>query len=158
MAVLFTLTSSIGAWIIATDIPPTSAVQIPGGTFCVPRTANHRFFRFWIPALSYEILLCAMALYISFKTFRATGSFMARSQSLVQVLIRDSVFYFLIISATYIFCMTWWAHAPIGLVEAPIGFSIAMSSVFASRILFHLRDVATSDRTPVYRGSLPRQS
>ncbi|PPQ95177.1 hypothetical protein CVT25_013076 [Psilocybe cyanescens] len=125
------VTSSVGVWIIATDIPPSeqqicrrvyihfftkdviaSAVQIPGGTFCVPRTQNHRFARFWIPALSYETLLCAMALYTALKNFRSTGSFMTRSQNLVQVLIRDSVFYFLIISATYIFCLVWWTHAP----------------------------------------------
>ncbi|KAH9478006.1 hypothetical protein JR316_0010239 [Psilocybe cubensis] len=129
MAMLFLVISSLGAWIITEGIPPTSAVNVLEGTFCVTRTSNHRFSRFWIPALSFESLLCVMALNIALRTMKSTGSFLRRSRSLMSILIRDSVFYF-------------FMSAPLGMVEAPIGFSIAMSSVFASRMLVNLREAA----------------
>ncbi|PPQ78327.1 hypothetical protein CVT25_011698, partial [Psilocybe cyanescens] len=117
-----------------------SAVNVFEGTFCVTRTSNHRFARFWIPALSFESLLCIMALNVALRTFKTTGSFLHRSQSLMQILVRDSVFYFFIVVGES-------TVGQLGMVEAPIGFSITMSSVFASRMLLNLRVAASSKRS-----------
>ncbi|PPQ95174.1 hypothetical protein CVT25_013073 [Psilocybe cyanescens] len=149
MGVCYLISSAFDIWIVSTGVPITIAVPIPGGTFCVPLATSRAFSRFWIPALLFESMLCGMALYAALRTFKLRGSFLKNSQTLVEILIRDSVFYYLVIAATYIFCLVWWAYAPIGLVEAPIGFSIPLASVLASRILFNLR-IAASDNSPIY--------
>jgi hypothetical protein len=69
---------------------------ILGTTFCVPDGVPDYFFAFWLPIILFESLLCGLALYRGFQTFRAAGTLFQSGRHLVAILIRDSVLYFLV--------------------------------------------------------------
>ena len=71
------------------------AATIPGGKFCVPRNVSGHFFIFWIPMLAFESLLCTLALIQGFRTFNNEGGIFRNGRQLVALLVRDSIFYFL---------------------------------------------------------------
>jgi len=78
-----------------------SAIRLPtGGMFCVPLRVSSNFYLFWIPILSFETLLCALALFRGFQTFRSGGTLFLSGRLLVITLIRDSVLYFFV----YVYC------------------------------------------------------
>ena len=72
------------------------ATMIPGGKFCVPRNVSGHFFIFWIPMLAFESLLCTLALVQGFRTFKNEGGIFRNARQLVALLVRDSIFYFLV--------------------------------------------------------------
>lgn len=69
---------------------------IPGGMFCIPNNVSTHFFAFWIPMLAFETLLCGLALIRGFQTYRSNGTLFQSGRQLVAILIRDSIFYFLV--------------------------------------------------------------
>ncbi|EDR06874.1 uncharacterized protein LACBIDRAFT_294625 [Laccaria bicolor S238N-H82] len=117
------------------------AIKIPGGTFCMPGTVQTNFFIFWIPMLAFECLLCGLALFRGFQTFRSEGTLYQNGRHLVGILIRDSILYFLVICTTYTTCLLVWIIGPTSLLEVPVGFSVAMSCVLANRVVFNVREV-----------------
>ncbi|TEB31061.1 hypothetical protein FA13DRAFT_478427 [Coprinellus micaceus] len=127
-----------------------TTVNIPNGKFCMPHGVSDKFYIFWVPMLAFECLLCTLALIRGFQAFVSDGSLFRRGRELVQILLRDSVLYFLVICATYMTCLLVWIVGPvrlplhsykvqpththqITLLEVPIGFSVAMSCVLANR-------------------------
>ncbi|KDR81219.1 hypothetical protein GALMADRAFT_241762 [Galerina marginata CBS 339.88] len=140
MLVFYITSSSVSAWILRTDLESlvVAALPILGGKFCVP-TKISSFSSFWIPVLLFDFMLFSLAVIRGVGEYRSKGSSIFRgSRSLMNILIRDSVFYFLVIAITYLTCLQFWLSAPL-LVEAPLGFAPAMSSVLASRVLFNIR-------------------
>lgn len=78
------------------DYSAAFALQpLPGMLFCVPFGVSKHFFAFWIPMLFFESLLCGLALIKGFKTFRSSSSAFRSGRHLVDILVRDSVLYFL---------------------------------------------------------------
>jgi hypothetical protein len=69
---------------------------LPWMVFCAPISVSSHFFAFWIPMLAFESLLCGLALFKGFKTFRSSASAFHSGRHLVSILIRDSVLYFLV--------------------------------------------------------------
>jgi hypothetical protein len=69
---------------------------IPGLAVCVANNIPDYFYAFWIPILAYESLLCGLALFRGFQTFRSSASPFRSGKYLVRILIRDSVLYFLV--------------------------------------------------------------
>ena len=120
MIILFIASISTSAWIMGTVVTSINgahlnvwpsifdlnqvllakAIKIPGGTFCTPGTVPTNFFIFWIPMLAFECLLCGLALFRGFQTFRSEGTFYQNGRHLVGILIRDSILYFLV-------CVPW---------------------------------------------------
>jgi len=117
------------------------AHALPGTTFCVPFGVPDYFFAFWIPIIGFESLLCGLALYRGFQTFRAAGSPFQSGRHLVAILIRDSILYFLVMFATYFTNMLVWVSAPTNLLEIPIAFSVALSCCLGNRMILNVREV-----------------
>ncbi|KAF7300476.1 hypothetical protein HMN09_00931800 [Mycena chlorophos] len=148
MLTLFVIsTASAGAimgtvlsWIVATSHPiPIPALDV---NFCVPVSGIPRwFFVYWVPMLSFEALLCVLALYRGFQTFRASGTLYQSGRHLVGILIRDSVLYFLVMFASYFTNLLMWSLARTSLLEVPIAFSVAFSCVLCNRIVLNVREV-----------------
>ncbi|KAJ7245638.1 hypothetical protein B0H12DRAFT_1127415 [Mycena haematopus] len=145
MVTTFILSSASSAVIMGMVLERLTAHAhpIPGTTvtFCVPSTVPHYFFAFWIPILCFESLLCALALYRGFQTFRASDPVFQSGRHLVAILIRDSVFYFLVMFATYFTNMLVWLSASSNLLEIPIAFSVAMSCCLGNRMILNVREV-----------------
>jgi len=74
-----------------------SAFPIPGGKFCVPKGVSTHFYAFWIPMLSFETLLCTLAVIRALQMRQPSRSLFHSGRQLVGVLVRDSLMYFLVL-------------------------------------------------------------
>ena len=74
-------------------LPTISAVD---GSSCLPQFLPRAIYRFWIPMLSYESLLCVLVLIQGFRRFKSDSSIFRSGKRLVSILIRDSIIYFLV--------------------------------------------------------------
>ncbi|KAF8902287.1 hypothetical protein CPB84DRAFT_1776394 [Gymnopilus junonius] len=122
----------------------TFPIDIPNGQFCFGIALPH-LFAFWIPVLSFEIFLCSLALLHGYEYYRSENrsllSFGTFYQNrLSDIIVRDSIIYFFTIGAVYLTCLIVWIINQNALVEAPAGFSIALSSVLGSRLILNLRE------------------
>ncbi|KAF8886451.1 hypothetical protein CPB84DRAFT_1827077 [Gymnopilus junonius] len=110
------------------------AIEAPNGPICAGNLQPH-LFAFWIPILAFEILLCYLALMHGYQKWRdhhLNGHGMVKlfnRPRLSDILVRDSIMYFLAIGAVYLSCLVVWILDQTALIEGPAGFSIAMSSV-----------------------------
>lgn len=67
----------------------------PKGKFCEASSlVFDRFYTFWIPLLVFECVLCALAIAKGVNEFRHNQAMLRRRRSLLAILVRDSVIYF----------------------------------------------------------------
>ncbi|KDR65216.1 hypothetical protein GALMADRAFT_232975 [Galerina marginata CBS 339.88] len=118
----------------------TSIISFAGGETCVSSNENPQLYDFYIPPMIFDGLLCLLALIKGLQEFKYPGSSFRHGQSLIKILVRDSVLYFAIITITYLVCTLYLRFEPPALIDASIGFAPAMSSILASRVLFNLRE------------------
>ncbi|KAL1687828.1 hypothetical protein GGG16DRAFT_116562 [Schizophyllum commune] len=145
MLVGFVISSGFAAAIMGLVMQRVNAVVVtlPGlKPMCVPGNVSSKFYTYWIPFLGLESLLCALALYRGFQTYRMDNANYTSSRLLIRILIRDSVMYYLAVFATYFTNMLMWAAAPPSLLELPIGFAVAVSCVLGNRMMFNIRQAS----------------
>ncbi|KAI5832038.1 hypothetical protein K523DRAFT_350195 [Schizophyllum commune Tattone D] len=145
MLVGFVISSGFAAAIMGLVMQRVNAVVVtlPGlKPMCVPGNVSSKFYTYWIPFLGFESLLCALALYRGFQTYRMDNASYTSSRLLIRILIRDSVMYYLAVFATYFTNMLMWAAAPPSLLELPIGFAVAVSCVLGNRMMFNIRQAS----------------
>lgn len=145
MIISFTAASTVSALIMGKVLKSIAALAKPvqyleNFVFCSPTNVSTKFYTFWIPILLNECLLCILVLIRGFQTFRSGETIFQTGRHLVSILIRDSVFYFIIITSTYLTCLLVWLNARTTLLEVPIGFSVAMSCVLTNRIILNVRE------------------
>lgn len=94
----FIISSTLSAVVMGTILSGITAHAhaVPGVRFCIPNQIGDHFFLFWIPVLCFESLLVALALFRGFQGALSDGSLFRSGRALVNVLIRDSVLYFLV--------------------------------------------------------------
>ncbi|KDR66289.1 hypothetical protein GALMADRAFT_1161980 [Galerina marginata CBS 339.88] len=133
-------------WIMGRELSAftAQAVSVPGGKQCVPKSLMPHFYRFWIPTLCFESFLCSLALIRGLQMFKSIGSLTLyqNGRRLVEILLRDSILYFLAIGATYFTCLVFWLLGPIGFLEIPVGFAMAFPCVLANRMLLNIRSIS----------------
>ncbi|KAJ6468130.1 hypothetical protein C8R47DRAFT_990200, partial [Mycena vitilis] len=141
MVGMFVISSAASAAIMGTVLQGVtgSAHPLAGMTFCVPFGVHDYIFAFWIPLVSFESLLCGLALYRALQQSRASGSFFHSSRHLVDLLIRDSLLYFLVMFATYLTNILISIFAPVMLTLIPFSFSIALSCCLGNRLILDVR-------------------
>lgn len=127
--------------IVLSNISTAPAV-LPGTSVCASSGTPHYFYAFWIPTIVFESLLCGLALFRGFQTFRSDGPLFSSGRQLVSILIRDSVFYYVVMFATYLTNLLVWTVAPADLLEIPIGFSVTFSCVMSNRIILNVRQAS----------------
>ncbi|KIM38010.1 hypothetical protein M413DRAFT_448053 [Hebeloma cylindrosporum] len=144
MLTSFVLCSTLSAFVMGSVLTSitASAYPVPGGKFCVPKGVSTHFYAFWIPMLSFETLLCTLAVIRAIQMYQPSRSVFHSGRQLVSVLVRDSLMYFLVIFATYLTCLLVWTLAPVNLLGVPIGFSVAMSCVLANRVVLNVREIS----------------
>ncbi|KAF9029096.1 hypothetical protein BDZ89DRAFT_732617 [Hymenopellis radicata] len=111
---------------------------LPGSPACVPVPGSipSYFYAFWIPILVFETLLCILALN---RAFTSEGAVFGSARGLVHAMVRDSVFYFLVMFATYLTNLLVWLAGRVSLLEIPIAFSVTLSCVLTNRIVLNVR-------------------
>ncbi|KAI0765034.1 hypothetical protein C8Q74DRAFT_1205302 [Fomes fomentarius] len=117
------------------------AVKLPdtGSTVCVPFGLPDNFYAFWIPMLISESVLCGLALFRGFKSYRPADNVLQSGRRIIEILVRDSVYYFVIMFATYLTNAIIFLTRPGAEVEIPIGFAVALSTVMSSRLCLNVR-------------------
>jgi hypothetical protein len=74
---------------------PAVSQLIPGMHFCIPLGVSPDFYIFWLPIIAFETLLGVLALVRGVQTVRSDHGLMRVGRDLINILIRDSVLYFL---------------------------------------------------------------
>ncbi|OCB87203.1 hypothetical protein A7U60_g5719 [Sanghuangporus baumii] len=115
-------------------------------------------YLYWIPFLAFESLLFALALFKGFQSVRdhelelnaagfglgfcrkARGIGAGRAAKALEVLIRDSILYFVVIFAIYLANALAWMIDNGRIGEIPVGLAVALSTVMAQRLLFNIRE------------------
>ncbi|TFK93430.1 hypothetical protein K466DRAFT_581027 [Polyporus arcularius HHB13444] len=116
------------------------AVKLPEGTtVCVPLGLPDNFYAFWIPMLISESVLCGFALFRGFKSHRPADNVLKTGRRIIEVLVRDSASYFVVIFATYLTNAIIFLTRPDAEVEIPIGFAVALSCVLSNRLCLNVR-------------------
>ncbi|KAH9929530.1 uncharacterized protein BXZ73DRAFT_102060 [Epithele typhae] len=113
-------------------------IGTPHGTICVPSGIPKDFFLFWIPMLVSEIIYLGFALHRGIKTFRRTTK--TSGLQLIELLVRDSIWFFIVIFAAYITNAVLFLLSPTAEIEIPIGFAQALGSVLSSRLCLNARE------------------
>ncbi|KAJ6527425.1 hypothetical protein B0H19DRAFT_1275233 [Mycena capillaripes] len=88
----------------------------------------------WIPATSFELLLCVLAVYKGYQRFRSIGH-----QVLHDILVRDSIIYYLAIQCVYILNLIYWVNDARTSLEVLTALAIAPPSVMGSRLMINVR-------------------
>jgi hypothetical protein len=138
----FLLASAAAATVMGIVLQQLTAefVDLPSlrTPFCVPFVHVPYFYAYWIPSLTFESLLCMLALVRGFQVYRERGYPFQSGQNLVVILIRDSVCYYTVMFATYLTCLLVWV-VNIDLLEIPIVFTIAFSCVLGNRVILNVK-------------------
>ncbi|KAH9478078.1 hypothetical protein JR316_0010315 [Psilocybe cubensis] len=148
MVTIFAVCSSISGWLMWKNISNSSVVSHNYGTgpFCrAIQGGGSTLYAFWIPVIVFETLLCLLALSAGINSFIQDGYTFRHSGRLLQILLRDSMTYFVVITGTAFACLLGAIINGGVYLESPVGFSVAMICTLGNRLILNIRD-ATRQR------------
>jgi len=119
--------------------------MIPGLPFCVPTFTPKIFYSFWIPMLISETVLCGLALWRGIQSFRQNRTLFQSGKKMIEVLIRDSFLYFLIMFAVYLANTVIFILGDATKMESSIGYTVTFSCVLGSRLCLNVRSLVRDD-------------
>ncbi|KAI5121192.1 hypothetical protein M0805_005993 [Coniferiporia weirii] len=100
-------------------------------------------YLYWVPFLAFETLLFALALFKGAQSVRDhelhIGLGSSRALKALEVLIRDSILYFMLIFAIYLTNVLAWTIDDGRIGEIPVSLAVAISTVMAQRLLLNIR-------------------
>jgi len=142
MAVVFVAAVAASTILMVVSLNKIIAVSnlIPGLPFCVPLEIPKTFYAFWIPILVSESLMCGLALLRGLQSYHDRQRHQS-SRHLVEILVRDSFLYFLILFAVYLSNTVIFIIGNPSQLESAIGYSVAMSCVMGNRLVLNVRSM-----------------
>ncbi|KAF9560655.1 hypothetical protein CPC08DRAFT_762573 [Agrocybe pediades] len=145
MLLAFLASTGVSASIVARAVSNLDSVPLstPGGLeFCLPTSIVSWYYTYFIPVLVFESFLCGLAVYktLNMRT-TSTLSVFSSGRHFLRVLFRDSVVYFLAISATHLTTMLFWLLGNVELSEIPLVFSAAFPIVIINRLILNIREM-----------------
>jgi len=125
----------LGDQVVSTPLPGLPFLQ------CLTEALPSFWWTFWLPTLAFELLLFGLALYKGFESIRAQSSMGGWSlgKNTLDILVQDSIFYFLVVFSTYLANFLFWTIGGVKLISVILGFTVAMPSVMAQRLLLNIR-------------------
>ncbi|KIP01927.1 hypothetical protein PHLGIDRAFT_131017 [Phlebiopsis gigantea 11061_1 CR5-6] len=145
LSFLFVLMVGSMVGITAKKLTNDHAGVIPGTPFCDGKIPGY-FFAFWIPNMIFEFILFAMVAYKSFQqNWSVPGRELWRGARLLNVMFRDSVFYFFLSFAMGLLNTLIWNLAPLDLFQLGTSFVSVISPAITTRMILNLRDVYNKD-------------
>ncbi|KAF9552958.1 hypothetical protein CPC08DRAFT_822577 [Agrocybe pediades] len=142
------LSTSVSSWLLSKDlvlITSAKVVSIPGGVTCTYASLPTWAYAFGIPFVIYDTVLCGFAVYRGYVSFRSSvglrGNLVNR---LLKIMIRDSIFVFIILFLTYLSGMLVWINVlRNGFTQVPGNSIIALANVLSNRMILNIRDSAS---------------
>ncbi|KAL5511251.1 hypothetical protein ACEPAH_4466 [Sanghuangporus vaninii] len=118
--------------------------EAPELHMCVKTNVPYLVRIFWIPILAGEALLVSLAVYKGLQTQMQLPNqnewWSERAPyGFLRFLVRDSVLFFLMVSAPFLATELVWVIAGSDYIEVPVGFAIASSSIWSQRLLLNIR-------------------
>lgn len=123
-----------------------TAHPFPGYRFCVAYGISDYSYAFWIPMLASESVFCGLAVFRFMQNWRSSSTLFQTGKHLLESLIRDSVFYFLVMFATYLTNAIVFIVGTSSEIEIPIGFAVALSCVMGNRLCLNVRGMIRDNR------------
>ncbi|KAH8088966.1 hypothetical protein BXZ70DRAFT_1011474 [Cristinia sonorae] len=117
----------------------------PDILFCLPVDLPRDFYAFWIPILLSETVLCVLALWCGVQNYLQLRGVQRSAQSLIRILIRDSVIYFMVIFAVYLCNLIIWFSNNPSKLQSAVGYTVAMSGVMGNRLVTNVRGMLHSN-------------
>ncbi|TCD67436.1 hypothetical protein EIP91_012408 [Steccherinum ochraceum] len=153
MGITFLAAVTASTVLMATSLSKIVAVAhlIPGMPFCIPVGLPRTFYAFWIPILISETLLCGLALWRGLQNYFARTVY-GSGQRLMDILIRDSFSYFIILFAVYLCNTVIFITGTPAQLESAIGYSVAMSCVMGNRLCLNVRGMLQSNQDLLHGG------
>ncbi|KAH7919935.1 hypothetical protein BV22DRAFT_1050715 [Leucogyrophana mollusca] len=112
---------------------------VPGIGICSATNIPASFYRFWLPIIAFEGMLCLLALRIGIGDLVSGFGVQGISGvNVVKVLVKDSVFYFLCLVLACVVNAAMWQTLGEAWLEVPEGFSIAAKVVIGCRLILNL--------------------
>ncbi|KAJ7134312.1 hypothetical protein C8R44DRAFT_421729 [Mycena epipterygia] len=142
-AIIAIITTAVGA-------AHTVEEHLPGLTLCVPTSRRSQMmgeiWAFWIPILLFESYLFSLSLVQLVRnvgTVRRDALLFRSNSHLVELIFRDSIWYFLTVCIIDLASLAIWQspHVPAG-TEWTTGFTAPFFSIIGSRLLLNLREYA----------------
>ncbi|KAF8492943.1 hypothetical protein JB92DRAFT_3100232 [Gautieria morchelliformis] len=93
------------------------------------------YFLTWIPAIICENILCLLMLHKAWTTYKNS-----RNSSLLRLIIRDNVLYFLTVFASLLLNCLVLALAPQNFLEVTIRWAVALPCSLGSRLMLNMRE------------------
>ncbi|KZT64713.1 hypothetical protein DAEQUDRAFT_584093 [Daedalea quercina L-15889] len=143
-------------WMGVTTYPVLPRSSSPSYTpFCSASGLSAYAYSFWIPMLFSECVLCALAVsrFVHMHRTRAGATLFQNGRRLIAALIRDSVWYFVVMFATYLANAIVFVVGTTTDIEILIGFSVAFVCVFANRLCLNTRGMVCRGRLLTTSGS-----
>jgi hypothetical protein len=120
----------------------------PNIHFCFLPHVPPFLYAYWITNLCYEAFLFSLAVYKAWLVLKLHRDISPTnghwSGSLYNLLVRDSVIYFVLVGITYFVNVLGWTLLPASLYQLSIAFTISLRSVLASRLLLNIRSAIFS--------------
>ncbi|KAH7925267.1 hypothetical protein BV22DRAFT_453086 [Leucogyrophana mollusca] len=120
---------------------------LPGVGLCTASSIPSSLDDFWYPVMLFEGMLCTLALWAGITHIRelrglgAGGVIQAfRPGRVIEVFVRDSVFYFVCMSATCSVNVAMWQALGENWFEIPVGFSIVAGVIMGCRLVLRMRE------------------
>ncbi|KAJ7135705.1 hypothetical protein C8R44DRAFT_976540 [Mycena epipterygia] len=112
---------------------------------------------FWVSITSFELLLCVLAVYKGYQRVRLSAQFSSGPQVLQDIMIRDSVLYYLMIQGVYIYNLMFWIKDTKDSLDVLTGLAVALPCVMGSRMMINVRHTLLAANTPseISLGQLP---
>ncbi|KAK7691489.1 hypothetical protein QCA50_004888 [Cerrena zonata] len=147
MILTFITCLTAAATLISISLSHVTATShlLPGIPFCVPLNLPPGFYRWWIPILISETVLCGLALYRGLQSYFNRRNLFQSGKELIEILIRDSVLYFLILFGVYLCNTIVFIIGDPTQIESSVGYSVAMSCVMGSRLCLNVRGMVHND-------------
>lgn len=110
---------------------------------CILQNTWPLSYLYWVPFLVFETMLFTLALVKGVKSYLDEELRLVfdrgKAMRAMEVLLRDSILYFLLIFTTYLVNFLCWVIADGRLGEIPVAFCVSMSSVMSQRLLLNIR-------------------
>jgi len=119
-----------------------TAYPAPGIRICVLDMVPPLMWTYWLINLVYEGCLVSLAIWKAYQSWKFGTVDVRRSKksaSLFEILIRDSIYYFVLIFLTYILNLVSWYIGRKSLYQIAIALAIGIRCAMGSRLLLNIR-------------------
>jgi len=97
------------------------------------------WWSFWIPTITFELLLFGLALYKGYESLCSQASIGWSGKTTLDILIQDSIFYFLVVFSVYVINLILWTTGGIKFAPIVLVYTVAMPSIMSQRLLLNIR-------------------